>query len=112
MANATIKTHLKNITDGGTTTSISLDGVPSRVSNIITSRVFTKKANTVYVVEPYISFKRTKTPSDYTYTRQHDQVSGTTIFTVRYKHPLKPPTTDIIEFFGEAKANILSLIHI
>lgn len=104
MARVNIKTYLTNITDGAaSTTNVSLAGVPLETSTIISTRVFTKKTNTVYIVEPYVSFKRTSVPSDYTYTRTHDASVGTTTFTIKYRHPLKPPAADIIEFFGEAK---------
>ena len=106
MASVDIKTYLTNITDGSSsTTSASLDGRPFKTSAIISSRVFTKKSNTSYIVEPYISFRKTSNPNDYTYTRTHSASSGTTIFTVKYHRPLKPPTTDIIEFYGEAKTS-------
>ena len=107
MARVSIQTDLKNITDGASSTvSASLDGVPFTTSTIISSRVFTKASNTSYITEPYVSFNKTKTPSDYTYTRTQDNSAGTTTFTVKYRHPLKPPTTDVIEFLGEAKTDL------
>ena len=107
MARVTINTDLKNITDSASSTSsASLDGVPFNTSTIISSRVFTKASNTSYVVEPYVSFKETSNPSDYSYTRTHSDDDGTTTFTVKYRHPLTPPKTDIIEFLGEAKTQL------
>ena len=107
MARASIQTDLKNITDGASSTvSASLDGTPFTTSTIISSRVFTKASNTNYSTEPYVDFSGTSNPSDYTFTRTHDASAGTTTFTVKYRHPLKPPKTDVIRFFGEAKTSI------
>ena len=107
MARVSIQTDLKNITDGASSTvSASLDGTPFTTSTIISSRVFTKASNTNYSTEPYVDFSGTSNPSDYTFTRTHDASAGTTTFTVKYRHPLKSPKTDIIRFFGEAKTSV------
>ena len=109
MARVSIQTELKNITDGASSTvSASLDGTPFTTSTIISSRVFTKASNTSYSIEPYVDFSETSNPSDYTFTRTHNASAGTTTFTVKYRHPLKPPKTDIIRFFGKAKLDYVA----
>lgn len=105
MANLTIKTNLTNVTDGASsTTSVSLDGTPFTTSTVISSRVFTVNASHAFTTEPQIDLSGVSVPTDYTVTTS--QVAGTSkTFTVKYRHPLKPPTTDIIEFFAIAKLN-------
>tara|TARA_R110002012_G_scaffold202163_1_gene371181 strand:+ start:4721 stop:5770 length:1050 start_codon:yes stop_codon:yes gene_type:complete len=105
MADIIIKTNLTNVTDGASsTTSASLDGVPFTTSTIINSRTFTVDANHTFSVEPFIDLSGVSTPSDYSVTTT--KVANTSkTFTVKYHHPLKPPTTDIIQFFATAKLN-------
>ena len=105
MANLTIKTNLTNVTDSASsTTSVSLDGTPFTTSTIITSRVFTVNTNHTFVTEPYIDLSGVSVPTDYIITTT--EVVGTSkTFTIKYRHPLKPPTTDVIEFFASAKPN-------
>lgn len=105
MANVTIKTNLTNVADGASsTTSASLDGIPFTTSTIINSRVFTINTNHTFTVEPFIDLSGVSVPTDYSVTTT--KVAGTSkTFTVKYHHPLKPPTTDVIQFFATAKLN-------
>ena len=105
MANVTIKTNLTNVTDNAsTTTSASLDGVPFTTSTIISSRTFTVNSNCTFTTEPHVDLSNTSIPTDYSITIT--EVAGTSkTFTIKYRHPLKPPTTDVIIFSAIAKVD-------
>ena len=104
MANVTINTNINNVTDDQSGRSVSLDGVPNTVSAIITDRKFTPNTNYSFIKIPHVSFFKTSDPNSYNYTVTKN-VDGSYSFTVNYNHPLSPPTTDVIEFFAEAKTN-------
>lgn len=107
MANATIKTSISNITDNqAATTSVSIDGTPNTVSSIITNRTFTPKNNFKFTKQPVVSFAKTSNPNNYNSTVAKN-LDGSHSFTIKYLHTTSTtPTTDVIEFFGEAKTNV------
>ena len=101
MANLTIKTNLINVSDSASsTTSVSLDGVPSKTVNIITDRVFTVSTGHEFVTKPYIIWNVNNRSS---YNVVKTETSTTTTFTVKYNRPLNPPSTDVITFYAKAK---------
>jgi len=105
MANVTINTNLTQVTDSQSTkTSAVLDGVPNTSSVIIAGRTFTPNANCIFTKIPHVSFAKTSDPNRYSYSVVKN-TDGSYSFTVNYFRPLSPPTTDIIEFFAEAKTN-------
>tara|TARA_R100000234_G_C4995819_1_gene177866 strand:+ start:260 stop:1333 length:1074 start_codon:yes stop_codon:yes gene_type:complete len=105
MASVTINTNLTQVTDSQSTkTSAVLDGVPNTSSTIITNRTFTPNANCTFAKIPHVSFTKTSDPNRYSYSVVKN-TDGSYSFTVNYFRPLSPPTTDIIEFFAEAKTN-------
>tara|TARA_R110000824_G_scaffold19621_10_gene75599 strand:+ start:298 stop:1353 length:1056 start_codon:yes stop_codon:yes gene_type:complete len=105
MANVTINTNISNVTDDQSSTfTASLNGVPNTVSAIITDRKFTPNTNYSFTKIPHVSFVKTSDPNSYNYTVTKN-VDGSYSFTINYNHPLSPPTTDIIEFFAEAKSD-------
>jgi len=109
MANVTINTNLTRVTDSqSATTSISLDGVPSTSSTIITNRTFTANTSCTFTKIPQISFEKTSNPENYSYSVKKNN-NGSYSFTVNYLRPITTlPTTDIIEFFSTAKATAKS----
>ena len=101
MANLTIKTNLINVSDSASsTTSVSLDGVPSKTVNIITDLVFTVSTGHEFVTKPYIIWNVNNRSS---YNVVKTETSTTTTFTVKYNRPLNPPSTDVITFYAKAK---------
>lgn len=105
MANVTINTNISNVTDDQSSTlTVSLNGVPNTVSAIITDRKFTPNTNYSFTKIPHVSFVKTSNPNSYNYAVTKN-VDGSYSFTVNYNHSLLPPTTDIIEFFAEAKSD-------
>jgi|TARA_B110000211_G_scaffold39038_2_gene39948 hypothetical protein len=108
MANATINTRMINVTDSQATTLVAaLDGIPNTVSTIITDRTFTPSKNYKFTKLPHVSFIKTSDPNRYSYTTTLN-TDGSYSFRVKYHHALAQPTTDVIEFFSEAKTNSVS----
>lgn len=109
MANVTINTSLTKVSDNQSViTSVSLDGIPNTSSTIITSRTFTPDSNSTFTKIPHVSFVKTSDPNSYSYSVVKNN-NGSYSFTVNYLRPLKSPTTDVIEFFAEAKSNAVVL---
>ena len=105
MANVTIKTNISGVTDSASgTLSYALTSVPNTSSEIITNRTFTPNTNCSFTKPPHISFVKTKEPNRYSYSVVKN-IDGSYSFTVNYLSPLVKPTTDVIEFFAEAKTN-------
>ena len=105
MANVTIKTNINQVTDSQSTVlTASLDGVPNTSVTVVNRRTFTPKTNCKFTKIPHVSFVKTSDPNKYSYSVVKGN-DGSYSFTVRYSRPLSPPTTDMIEFFAEAKTN-------
>lgn len=105
MANVTINSTGSNVTDSQSSILlVSLDGVPNTVSTIITNRKITPKTNYKFTKQPHVSFVKTANPNRYSYSGVTN-LDGSYSFTVKYHHALKQPTSDVIEFFAEAKTN-------
>ena len=109
MANVTINTSLTQVIDSQSTlTTVSLDGVPNTSVVLINNRTFTPKANCSFTKTPHVSFVKTSNPNNYSYIVKKN-TNGSYSFEVHYLRPLTPPTTDVIEFFAEAKTNAIVL---
>lgn len=105
MANATINSTGSNIIDSQSSILlVSLDGVPNTVSTIIENRKITPTTNYKFTKQPHVSFVKTANPNRYSYSGVTN-LDGSYSFTVKYQHAIKQPTSDVIEFFAEAKTN-------
>ena len=105
MASVTINTNLTQVTDSqSAVTSQSLDGVPNTSIAIVSERIFTPKTNCTFTKIPHVSFVKTSNPNRYHYSISKNY-NGSYTISVFYLRPLSPPTTDVIEFFAEAKTN-------